>query len=256
MHDHHSAGRMNLLPLWAQLVGTLLLAGITATHAVHLIALWADGARAEVRSWHLTHLAMGAGMLYMFAPWPSAPGNPRALQYLFATVTVVAAGWILTRLQHGQAVDLLWLPALIGMAAMAYMFLQHRGSGIYAITYLLVAYYLLEAAAWAQGWFTEHGAARRSVLPLTVGPGKAVAGTLGGGCRGGVRACQVACSLAMAYMFLAMDSGASEFFQQAFGTGTITEQSIWAVSLIAVAALACLPRRAPVPVTVPATVDA
>lgn len=242
MHEHHVAGGMNLLPLWVQVVGTLALAGVTATHVVHLLTM-APG-RPQVRGWHLTHLAMSVGMLWMFAPWAEMPGHARVWQYTFGAIAVVVAGFLLTRFQRGDAVDLLWVPALLGMIAMAYMYLQHRGEGVYAVTYLFVAYYLLEAAAWAQGWFRERDGARDSILPFAIGPAGGAAVPLAGRCGPDVRISQSVSALVMGYMFLAMDSGASAFFEEAFGTGAVTEHTVWAVSLIALVALACVPRPA------------
>lgn len=245
MHDHHqSATGMNLLPLWVQVVGTLVLCAVTAAHAVHLLTMPPE--RAQVRGWHWTHLAMSFGMLWMFAPWAELPGEARAWQYTFGALTIVLGGWILSRFQRGEAVNLLWVPALIGMAAMAYMWMQHRGEGVYTITYLLVAYYALEAAAWAQGWFAERDGARSSALPFAIGPRGGTAAPLAGRCGPDVHISQAASALLMAYMFLAMDSGASEFFQKAFGTGAVTEHTIWAVSGAALILLACVPHPAKV----------
>lgn len=245
---------MNLLPLWVQLVGTLVLCAVTATHVVHLITM--PPGRGQVRGWHLTHLAMSFGMLWMFAPWAEMPGEARAWQYLFGSLTMVVAGWIVSRFQHGEAVNLLWVPALIGMAAMTYMWLQHRGEGVYAITYIFVAYYALETAAWAQGWFTERDGRRTSVLPFAIGPRGGTAASLAGRCGPDVRVSQAASGLVMGYMFLAMDSGASEFFQKAFGTGGVTEHTVWAVSGIALVVLACLPLRTTSGRSAPADVPA
>jgi len=244
MHEHHTAG-MNLMPLWVQVAGTLILSGITASHVVHLLTLPAG--RNQIRGWHATHLAMNLGMVWMFAPWAEMPGEARAWQYVFGALTIGVAGWLLAQLQHGEAVNLLWIPALIGMAAMTYMWLQHRGHGVYAVTYILIAYYLLEAAAWAQRWLAEHGNKRASALPFAIGPRRSSPAALAGACGPDVRITQAASALVMGYMFLAMDAGASAFFEEAFGTGAVTEHTVWGVSGIALVLLACVPRPATVP---------
>ncbi len=236
MHDHHGGAGLNLLPLWAQVTWLLVLSAVTATHVVHLLTM-----RGQQRAWHLTHLVMGVGMLYMFAPWSGQPLSARAWQYLFAAVAVAVVTWLGAALQQGRAVNVLWVPAAVGMAAMAYMFAQHRGSGVPALTYLLAGYYLLEAAGWAQGWFGEDGARRRSAVPFALGSGGAPAAPLAGCSRWGVDASQAAMCVAMAYMFLAMDAGAREFFGKAFAGGAVTEQTMWAGALIALAVLACVP---------------
>lgn len=248
MHEHHHSSGMNLLPLWVQVIGTLILAGITASHVVHLITM--TPGRSQLRGWHSTHLAMNLGMLWMFAPWAEMPGEARMWQYIFGALSIAVAGWILTRLQAGDAVNFLWLPALIGMVAMAYMWLQHRGDGVYAVTYLFVAYFAFEAAGWAQGWFTERDGTRTSAVPYSFGNGRPAA-PLADCCGPDVRISQAASALVMGYMFLAMDSGASEFFEQAFGTGAVTEHTVWAVSGIALLVLACVPH--PARVRAPAT---
>ncbi len=240
MHDHHGAGGMNLMPLWVQVLGTLVLTVITATHVVHVLTLGPD--RPQIRGWHFTHLAMNLGMVWMFAPWASMPGQARAWQYIFGALSIVVAAWMLAQFQRGVPVNLLWVPALIGMVAMTYMWLQHRGHGVAVVTYALIAYYLLEAAAWAQGWFTERCGRRSSALPYAVGPRTGTAAELAGACGPDVRISQTASALVMGYMFLAMDGGASEFVEQAFGTGAVTEQTVWAVSGIALVVLACVPR--------------
>lgn len=212
---HHGTAGPDILPLWVQIAWIAVLAAIAASHAVHVLTM-----RGQARGWHSAHLLMGVGMLYMVTPWVGSPGSTRAWQYLFAAAALAVAGWVAHEWQAGRAVSLLWLPAGLGLVAMAYMFHLHRGLGGREVTYALVAYHLAEAAAWSHGWLAGSG--------------------LDCGSRD-VAVSQVAMALAMGYMFLAMDADAAAFLAKAFTTGAVTEQSVWAVSLIALVVLACVP---------------
>jgi hypothetical protein len=239
---HHGAAGADLLPLWVRVAWIVVLGSIAATHAVHVLTM-----RGQRRGWHGTHLLMGVGMLYMVTPWVGTPGSTRAWQYLFAATAVALLAWLAMEFQAGRAVNFAWVPAGVGLAAMAYMFLLHRGHGVREVTYAFVAWHLAEAAAWAHGWLNEYAGRRRSLLPYAVGPGGGAPALAG--CSREVAFSQAAMGLAMGYMFFAMDADAAAFFGTAFASGAVTEQTVWATSLIALVVLACMPphRRPPAP---------
>jgi hypothetical protein len=240
MHDHHGGLGLNLLPVWGAMFWVPLLASVCALHVIHLGWL-----RGHARAFHGVHLLIGVGMVYMFAPWTAMPlpaGWP--VTFYWALMLAVVA-WIGLEMQSGRRVNVLWLIAAGECAAMAYMFEVHHGRfELPALSRLLVGVYLLLLAAWTHGWFVEAKAGgRRSAVPYDVGPAGAPARPLFCSGRWDVAAAEAAMCLAMGYMFLGMDSGAREFFAQAFRNGAVTEESLWAVSLIAIAVLALVPVR-------------
>lgn len=251
-HGGHGAhgGGLNLLPLWMQLVWLLAMAAVVAAHSIHVAAATGLAVR-QIRAWHGTHLLMGVGMIYMFTPWSGGfPGSVRAWQWVFGVAAVLVGGWIAATLQRGQRVDTHWLLSVIGLGVMAYMFFVHRGHGTPAVTYILVGYFIVEAACWAQGWLTR---CSPTFLPAAVGPAAGIrAVSLRCATPSGLRVSQTTMALSMAYMFLAMDTGAREFFDKAYGqpfslglNGDVglTEQTLWASCLVALVVLACIPRR-------------
>lgn len=240
MHEHHHGGAgLNLLPVWGALFWVPLLAAICALHVVHTLAM-----RGHPRRFHLVHLAMALGMVYMFAPWASLPLPKQVPIAGFAGLGLVLACFVGLELQRGHRVNLLWPLAAGECAAMAFMFGVHHGAvEIPELSLGLVAVYLLLAAAWTHGWFVETGAGRRSAVPYDFGPGAVPARQLFCSGRRDVGLCEAAMCVAMAYMFLGMDSGARAFFARAFQTGAVTEETLWALSLAALAVLALIPVR-------------
>lgn len=240
MHDHHGGHGLNLLPVHGALFWVPLLAAVCALHVIHL--LWMRGGS---RRFHLVHLLIGLGMIYMFAPWSEMPLDAGIPVWSYAALAVLLGGWIGLELQRGRRVNLLWLLAAAECAAMSYMFAVHHGrADVPELSRLLVALYLVLVAAWVHGWLAEPVPGRRnSPVPYDVGPAGAPARQLVCAGRWDVAAAEAAMSLAMAYMFLGMDGGARSFFADAFTTGKVTEESLWAVCLVALAVLALLPAR-------------
>lgn len=249
MHDHHGGGLgINLLPTWATMFWVPLLAAVCALHLIHLAR-----ARGYARRFHVVHLLVGLGMVYMFAPWTELPLPAEVPIGLFGMLTVLVGAFVGLELQMGRRVNLLWFLAVIECAAMGYMFAVHHGSAqIPALSRMLVAFYVVLVAAWTHGWLAEPAPGqRRSPVPYDLGSGSVPARQLFCTGRWDLAAAEAAMSLAMAYMFLGMDPGAGEFFAEAFTTGAVTEQSLWAVSLIAIAVLALVPGRRSRPTQTP-----
>lgn len=242
MHEHHGGAGVNLLPVWGSLFWVPLLAAVCALHVIHLI--WMRGGS---RRFHLVHLLVGVGMVYMFAPWSELPLEAWIPESFYALLAVGLIGWIGLELQRGRRVNLLWVLAAGECAAMSYMFAVHHGTAeVPELSRLLVGMYLLLVAAWTHGWLTEPEPGRRSSpLPYDIGAPGAPARRLVCCGRWDIAAAEAAMCLAMAYMFLGMDAGARTFLAKAFTTGNVTEESLWAVSLIALAVLAVWPVRRP-----------
>ncbi|MGQ0467182.1 MAG: DUF5134 domain-containing protein [Sporichthyaceae bacterium] len=243
MHDHHHGGGtgLNLLPVWGAMFWVPLLAAVCALHLVHCLSM----PRGQGRRFHLVHLAMGVGMVYMFAPWPSPPVPMQWWVAAYTALGLAIACFVGLEWQRGRRVNALWILAAGECAAMAYMFDVHRGAGeIPALSRVLVGAYLVLAAAWTHGWLVETIAnRRRSGVPYDVGPGTVPARQLFCSGRWDVAAAEAAMCVAMAYMFLGMDSGSGEFFAKAFQSGAVTEETLWALSLAALAVLALVPAR-------------
>jgi hypothetical protein len=69
-------------------------------------------------------------MLYRVTPWVGMPGSTRSWQYAYVAAAVAVVGaFVVREWQAGRGVNLASLPVGIGLAAMAYMFLLHRGLG-------------------------------------------------------------------------------------------------------------------------------
>lgn len=175
MHDHHgtsadAGGRLNLLPLWLQVLWALVMCALIA----HRVIACGFGS-GHGRVWSGAHAMLAASMLYMFLPWPNAPlGSELVITACCAVLAVVlatlAAGWVAT-----GSVERERLLIAIDSAAMAYMAGMTAG-GVSAITYALVVFYTACAVARTRG---------TSLLDAA-------------------RTGQIVMASAMAYMFLAM----------------------------------------------------
>ena len=145
-----SHGASNILPDWLAVIWTLVFAVLLVVHARH--AMQTQGER---RFWHLGHVLMAFGMMFIFAPgsldhldiphgfWP----------VLFATASGVVIAWLLTRTLNGQSANGLWLVLAFDLAAIAYMW---SPSGYVApLTWLLVAYFAVQALLWLTGTYRQ-----------------------------------------------------------------------------------------------------
>jgi hypothetical protein len=212
---HHHGGMaggggtaINILPLWVQVVWVLLLAAVTA---MHLLTLGFARARAQV--WTGAHTLMGAGMLYMYLPWSSAPPIPDgAFVAVFAGLTVVGLLGLAGDWNEGRPVRMMWVLVTVDLAAMAYMFsLAHAGVGL--LTYALAGWYAALAIVWSSG-VPDSGLTTCCAVPFGLErpiPPLPLA-----------RAAQVAMTVGMAWMFLAMDPKFGAHLAKAFDGGLNT----------------------------------
>jgi Domain of unknown function (DUF5134) len=142
MTTHH--GATNILPNWLAVIWTLVFLVILVIHARHVIET-----HGERRFWHSGHVLMALGMAFMFAPGSLDHFNIPELFWplLFANASGVAIAWILARVLNGLSVNGFWAVLAFDLAAMAYMF--SPGGYVAPITWLLVAYFGVEALLWA-----------------------------------------------------------------------------------------------------------
>ncbi len=137
-------GATNILPNWLAVVWTLVFLVILGVHARHVMQT-----HGQRRLWHTGHVLMAFGMAFMFAPGSLDHFNiPNGFwPLLFANAAGVVVAWILVKTLYGQPVNGLWAVLAFDLAAMAYMW---SPSGYVApITWLLVAYFGIEAVLWA-----------------------------------------------------------------------------------------------------------
>ena len=193
-------GATNILPGWLAVLWTLVFLALLVVHACHVIET-----HGERRLWHSGHVLMAFGMAFMFAPGSLDHFNVPAgfWPLLFANASGLIVAFILARVLYGQAVNGLWVVLAFDLAAMAYMW---SPSGYVApITWLLVAYFGIQAVLWATDTY------RRLDDRLTVrGFGVNPDGTLTATalrplvCERDLRVSMSAMAFGMAYMFAAM----------------------------------------------------
>jgi hypothetical protein len=237
-------GPIDLLPWWVRLCWVIAFCWIAAEHTVHVALM-----KGQPRAWHFTHIAMAAGMFYMFTPWLGGePGGPHPWEVGFLVLGGLIVLFVLVEWVRRRPVNLLWFLQLVAMGAMAYMYALmdpdvFRGQDVSVATLALAAYYVLEAAGWSKRAFAEADDRRLSWIPFQVGP------TRGGGvcanCLCGPVPVRLALSgtvmsLGMTYMFLAMDPGALNFFDRALQHGRQPESWV-ALAGCAVVFLLVLP---------------
>jgi hypothetical protein len=198
-------GATNILPEWLAIIWTLVFVVIFVIHLRHVL-----NTHGQRRLWHSGHVLMAAGMTFMFAPTSIDHFNIPVTfwQLAFANAAAAVLAWILIQVLSGRAVNLLWLVIATDLGAMVYMW---SANGYVApITWLLVAYFMLQAVLWATDTFRrldrEHQIPGISGISLgadgTTTISAAAAAPLV--CELDLRATMAAMGLGMAYMFAAM----------------------------------------------------
>jgi hypothetical protein len=117
--------------------------------------------------------------------------------------------WILAQVLSGRALNLLWIVIAVDLVAMVYMW---SPNGFVApITWLLVAYFAIQAGLWVTNTFRrldrEHqipGIARIQINPAGTASVTAVAAAEPLVCELDLRPTMALMALGMAYMFAAM----------------------------------------------------
>jgi Domain of unknown function (DUF5134) len=134
----------NILPDWLAVLWMLAFFVIVASHARHVLE--SEGQR---RWWHSGHVFMAVGMAVMFAPASidhfDIPAGFWSLVFANGAIGIVI--WMLVQALAGRGTNALWLAMAFDLGAMAYMW---SPSGFQApITWLLVAYFAVQAVLWA-----------------------------------------------------------------------------------------------------------
>jgi Domain of unknown function (DUF5134) len=193
-------GSTNILPAWLAVIWTLVFAVIVVVHVRHV-----SETQGERRFWHSGHVLMGFGMLFMFAP-PSLDhfGIPTAFwQLLFATATFALVIWMLVSLTNGVPVNRLWLALAFDLAAMTYMW--SLNGFVPAITWVLVAYFVVQAVLWGTDRYRELDGHQIGGGLFVGGDGTVTASAVSSlVCERDLRVSMGVMALGMAYMFAAM----------------------------------------------------
>jgi hypothetical protein len=223
-------GPIDLLPWWARLCWVIAFCWIAAEHTVHVLEM-----RGQPRAWHFTHIAMAAGMVYMFTPWSGGePGGPHPWEIAYLALAGLILLFVLAEWARRRPVNLLWFLQVIAMAAMAYMYAlmdpdAFAGKDVSVATLALAAYFVLEASGWSKRAFAEADDRRLSWVPFQLGPtrsGKVCANCLCGPVPVRLALSGTVMSLGMTHMFLAMDPKALRFFDRALQHGWHTESTV------------------------------
>jgi hypothetical protein len=181
-----------LLPGWLRTVWIIASCAVTVVHLRHVWVM--NGQR---RYWHLGHVLMAVGMVYMYLPHSAhlIPKESGTVLYAAAAIGAVLAA-ALFRLRDG-ILNPLWIVVAVEMAVMVYMFLpMHTRSPM--LSYLLAVYLAGVGTAWALGKWDRHylsdrrpGVSHTAPLPVReTGPA--------------LRVSLATMSGAMTYMLLAM----------------------------------------------------
>jgi hypothetical protein len=199
-------GATNILPNWLAIVWTFVFLAIFVIHLRHVAQT-----HGQRRLWHSGHVLMAAGMVFMFAPASLDHFNISATfwQLAFANAAAVMVAWVLFQVLSGRAANLLWLVIAVDLGAMVYMW---SPNGFVApITWLLVAYFAIQALLWATNTFRrldrEHqipGISRISINPGGTASITAAAAAEPLVCELDLRPTMALMGLGMAYMFAAM----------------------------------------------------
>jgi hypothetical protein len=192
----------NILPNWLAVLWMLAFIAIVAIHGRHVLES-NDGQR---RLWHSGHVLMAVGMAVMFAPasvdYFDIPIGFWSL--LFANAALAIVLWMIVQAFAEHSVNLLWPVMAFDLAAMAYMW---SPSGFQApITWLLVAYFAVQAVLWATDRMRDFDGRAIFGGSASVTPDGAVVASVAEplACFKDLRFSMAVMTVGMAYMFAAM----------------------------------------------------
>ncbi len=153
----------DLFPSWVMFGWIAALTAVLVLHIGYLLRM-----AGQHRWFHLAHVAMIVGMIYMYAmmefklKWVSGP-----VWVWFYTVTTAAIlVWMIVRFVTRKPFSYLWVLALLQQAAMIYMWIP-MSSWVPWFSYLLTAYFAVEALVWLVGRISDVKPGRG----FEVGPG-------------------------------------------------------------------------------------
>jgi Domain of unknown function (DUF5134) len=194
-------GAADVLPSWLAVLWMLVFVAILVIHIRHVAA--STGQR---RVWHGGHVAMGIGMIFMYAPASIDSFDiPNGFwQIAFADGALAIVAWMLTRAVERRAVNVLWVITAIDMGAMAYMW--SPGGFQAPITWALVAYFVLQGALWVTDRMrsVDHRTLWGGDASITPEGAVAIEAAEPLVCFSDLRYPMLAMTLGMAYMFAAM----------------------------------------------------
>jgi Domain of unknown function (DUF5134) len=191
----------NILPSWLAVIWTLVFIAIVVIHSRHLL----DSA-GQRRVWHSGHVAMALGMAFMFAPASIDSFDiPSGFwQLAFANGALATVAWMIAQALARRPVNVLWLVMAVDLAAMTYMW---SPSGFVApITWLLVAYFVLQAGMWVTDRMraVDHRSLWGGAAAVTPEGSITLEAAEPLVCFRDLRVSMFAMTLGMAYMFAAM----------------------------------------------------
>jgi hypothetical protein len=191
----------SILPSWLAVIWTLVFVAILISHARHI-----QQSSGQRRIWHSGHVAMAAGMIFMYAPATIDVYHiPSGFwQIAFADGGLAALAWILAQALGGQAVNVLWGLLAIDMGVMVYMW---SPSGFVApVTWTLVAYLVWQSVLWITDRMRaiDHHTLWGSHASVTPGGEVAISAAEPLVCFSDLRVSMFAMTLGMAYMLAAM----------------------------------------------------
>jgi Domain of unknown function (DUF5134) len=145
MGTAHASG-LSILPEWLALIWTAVFVSIAVSHCRHLLAT-----RGQLRVWHSGHVLMAVGMVFMYAPAAVEPLTitPDAWQLTFSLAVGSSLVWVLAQLLDRLPINVLWVLMGVDLAAMLYMWVPGAFSA--TLSWLLVAYFAVQACLWATG---------------------------------------------------------------------------------------------------------
>jgi hypothetical protein len=188
-----------LLPDWLGWICVVMYIVILAVHLSHLVSM-----SGQHRAWHAGHVLMALGMAWMFLPVTPFPLPALVWQSAFAAAALLVAVWCIWNWIRRQAVSLLWVTLLIGMLAMIYMY-TFPGAATQYLTFVLVAYFALEASAWFVGAFERKPEGKERLIPHALGPHASATHALAEAGSLSIRLTLGLMALGMGYMFLVLE---------------------------------------------------
>lgn len=134
---------MPLLPQWLRVAWAAILAVVLVLHLVHATTM-----RSDTRRWHVGHILMSGGMITMYVlPQSAHPDLYQGGVAVFGVLTIAAGISLSNDLAQTKRPSWLWLATMLDMAIMTYMSTSAR-HWVAVITYLAVAYLVVEAVLW------------------------------------------------------------------------------------------------------------
>lgn len=189
-------------PIWLSWVCFVIYIPILLLHLFHLVQMGG-----QHRAWHTGHVVMALGMAWMFLPTHPLSIPALVWRIVYAGASCLLLVWSIWNWSQRRGVDFLWIPLLIGMLSMLYMY-SFPGVANQYLSYILVIYFVLEAIAWFVGVLGRSEKGHRQLVPAILGPRTSSEHRhqLAEGGAFGLRLTLGLMALGMGYMLFAMQS--------------------------------------------------